>query len=109
MDIYGILKKCDIGVLSSVSEGLPLALLEYGISGLAVVTTNVGQCEMVVNIYGKCVSSDDPDELARAIIYYIKHPDEKQSDADLFKKHIENKFSIRGIIPKLVSYYDHCK
>ena len=39
-----------IGVLSSVSEGFPLALVEYGLAGLPVVSTDVGQCsEMLDN------------------------------------------------------------
>ena len=32
-DVSNILKQCQIGVLSSISEGLPLALLEYGTAG----------------------------------------------------------------------------
>jgi glycosyltransferase involved in cell wall biosynthesis len=48
-DIGAILRNTDIGVLSSGSEGLPLALLEYGIAGLPAVSTNVGQCPEVLN------------------------------------------------------------
>src|SRR5690606_14684968 len=35
-DIIHLLKQADLGVLSSRSEGLPLALLEYGMAGLPV-------------------------------------------------------------------------
>ena len=37
-----------MGVLSSASEGLPLALLEYGRAGLPVVCTDVGNVSEVV-------------------------------------------------------------
>src|SRR5690606_31080161 len=47
-EIIYLLKQADLGVLSSRSEGLPLALLEYGIAGLPVVCTAVGQCREVV-------------------------------------------------------------
>ena len=48
-DTAQILKYCDIGVLSSESEGLPLALLEYAQASLAVVATDVGECASVLN------------------------------------------------------------
>jgi len=47
-----LLASADCGVLTSVSEGLPVALLEYGLAGLPVVVTDVGQCAEVVG-YGK--------------------------------------------------------
>ena len=51
-DVPAILAECDVGVLSSVSEGLPLALLEYGLAGLPGVATAVGQCPEVLD-YGR--------------------------------------------------------
>ena len=36
-------------MLSSASEGLPLALIEYGMAGLPVVATEVGQCSEVLD------------------------------------------------------------
>lgn len=45
----GLLENSEIGVLTSLSEGLPLALLEYGFSGLAVVATNVGQIPNILS------------------------------------------------------------
>ena len=48
LDVSNILSQSTIGVLSSKSEGLPLALLEYGLAKLPVVVTNVGDCNLVV-------------------------------------------------------------
>ena len=45
-----VLEQCDIGVLASSSEGLPMALLEYGRAKLAVVVTDVGYCSEVVKL-----------------------------------------------------------
>ncbi|WP_299060191.1 glycosyltransferase [uncultured Polaribacter sp.] len=47
-DIFNILQQGSLGVLSSKSEGLPIALLEYGLAKLPVVVTNVGDCNKVV-------------------------------------------------------------
>ena len=48
-DTFNILKLSTIGVLASKSEGLPLALLEYGLANLPVVATNVGDCHRVIS------------------------------------------------------------
>lgn len=64
-----LLAEARIGVLSSDSEGLPLALLEYGMAGLAVVCTQVGQCAEVLD-EGRCgilVPPNDPQALATAL------------------------------------------
>lgn len=48
-DVPAILNACDVGVLSSISEGFPLTLLEYGRAGLPVVATSVGQCAEILD------------------------------------------------------------
>jgi len=107
--VNGILEQCDIGVLSSNSEGLPLALLEYGLSKLAVICTDVGQCKSLVVPFGKCVPSKNHEFLAEALIFYIENKDELHKDAMAFQNHIIENYSIKTIIPKLVSYYETCK
>ena len=75
-DVPAILNACDIGVLSSVSEGFPLTLLEYGRAGLPVVSTSVGQCAEILDNgkAGLLVSPRSPKQLANALIQLIKEP-----------------------------------
>ncbi len=47
-DITNILEQVSIGVLTSNSEGLPLALLEYGIQKKGVVVTAVGEIPCII-------------------------------------------------------------
>ena len=47
-DVENILSQSDIAVLTSQSEGLPVALLEYGLFKKAVVVTRVGEIPMIV-------------------------------------------------------------
>lgn len=47
-DVYNVLEQGSIGVLASLYEGFPVTLLEYGLSDLAVVSTNVGYCSEII-------------------------------------------------------------
>ena len=82
-NVENLLKQCDLGILSSISEGLPLALLEYGAVGLPVVCTKVGQCEEVIGKNGKLVLPNDSKTLAEEILYYYKNPDRKKINKDV--------------------------
>jgi len=68
-DIWPYLLAADIGVLASWSEGMPLALLEYGAARLASVTTEVGQCRDVLEhgSAGLLVPPGEPSALADAL------------------------------------------
>lgn len=47
-DIKNIISQSDIAILTSKSEGLPIALIEYGLSKKPVVTTNVGEIPLII-------------------------------------------------------------
>jgi L-malate glycosyltransferase len=51
-DVSDILNNCDIAVLASHHEGLPITILEAMAAGLPVVTSDVGGCKEAV-IHGK--------------------------------------------------------
>ena len=48
-DVNHIIEQASIGVLTSSSEGLPVALLEYGWHQKAVVATNVGEIPLIIS------------------------------------------------------------
>jgi glycosyltransferase involved in cell wall biosynthesis len=72
-DTAGLLAIADCGVLSSVSEGMPVSLLEYGLARLPVVVTDVGQCAEVVGNgkYGRIVPARDPEAMANELFSII--------------------------------------
>ena len=49
-DVPDLLSKADIFVMSSLSEGLPISLIEAQMSGLASVVTDVGGCSEIIDI-----------------------------------------------------------
>ncbi|APG60092.1 glycosyltransferase [Christiangramia salexigens] len=98
--------KSDIGVLSSVSEGLPVALLEYADAGLAVVCTDVGECREVLGTEGILVPSKSPVELAQAISFYLKNDNKRENDSIGLKRRIQNFYAAESIMP---FYLKFCK
>lgn len=107
-DVASILKSCDIGVLSSVVEGLPMALLEYGIAGLAAVATRVGQCAEVLDGggCGMLVSPGSPDQIAAAIIRLLASPEERGRLGTRFRARAERGFTAEATLPQVHQLYE---
>lgn len=107
-DVQAILAACDIGVLSSVSEGLPLALLEYGLAGLAVVSTRVGQCPDVLGNgqYGVLVNTGQPVELAQALVRLLTSREERGRLGERLQRHVASHFSTERVVDKVCMLYE---
>jgi glycosyltransferase involved in cell wall biosynthesis len=104
-DVPQLLAKAKIGVLTSTSEGLPMALLEYGAAKLAVVVTDVGICGEVVGNAGKVVDVNNLDSLVISMQNYMSSSELLQKDAASFQKHIQQHYSEANVLPHLLSYY----
>ena len=67
-DIERVLSAADIVVLTSDNEGTPLSLIQAGMAGLPVVTTNVGSVpEVVLDGSTGIVTGLDVQEIAKAL------------------------------------------
>ncbi|WP_397362236.1 glycosyltransferase [Olleya sp. R77988] len=106
-DTSAILEQCTIGVLSSKSEGLPLALLEYGLVGLPTIATNVGDCNLVISNEdeGQLIASENSNTLKMAILDYIDKPEKTKVLAENFKEKVTNQFSKNSIINIITTIY----
>ena len=105
-DVPRILAGCDIGVLSSRSEGLPISLLEYGAAGLAAVVTDVGQCRAVVGDAGRVVPSGSPGQMADELIRLIQHADQREQRGREFQTAIERHFGAAAVMDRWLEVYD---
>lgn len=107
-DVAAILRECSVGVLSSSSEGLPLALIEYGVAGLAVVATRVGQCEDVLDHgrAGRLVPPSDPESLARELISLLDEPDQQSCLGRALRARVQDHFGEANCMGKIMQVYD---
>lgn len=101
-----VLEQCDIGVLASSSEGLPMALLEYGRAKLAVVVTDVGYCSEVVKDYGTFVTYGDIPAMSGTIQEYLTNTEKKEAYRNLFTAHIKNHYSETHVRDQIISLYN---
>lgn len=104
-DVSRILSTSHFGVLSSESEGLPVALLEYGIASLPVICTNVGDCKKVISSsdLGILIPPSDASALADGMQSMLDHPVEAIEMGERLKEKVESEF---GKICFLKSYLE---
>jgi len=78
-DVERILRAADLIVSSSLTEGLPNALLEGMSSGLVPIATDVGDCRTVMGSTGEVVPHDDPAALGAAVARFARMTPEQRS------------------------------
>ena len=107
-DTFQILKQAQIGVLSSKSEGLPLSLLEYGISKLPVVCTNVGDCSKVITNHknGLLVDSEDVIQLSESLHMLVTKPILAENMGLALAETIHSSYSKNAVLKEVVKIYN---
>ena len=100
-----LMAQADLGVLSSLSEGLPMTLLEYAQAEIPVVVTDVGACAEVVAENGLVVPPQNPEALAQAMHKHIQIPERAKKMATGLKSKVESHYSAQAVAPKLIEFY----
>jgi glycosyltransferase involved in cell wall biosynthesis len=94
-DIPGLLSRADLFVLPSRDEGLGLALLEAGATGLPTIATRVGGNPEVIQdgANGVLVPAEDPAALAEAICWMLANRDRAIEMGERFRQMVIDNFS----------------
>ena len=100
----------DIFVMSSLEEGLGLALMEAMVSGKAVVGTDVGGIKSLIknNVNGLLVKPADSESLAAAIMQLINDPEKAKVYAREATKFIYGNFSLDKMCDGTEGAYLEC-
>ena len=101
--IDDILPKIGLMVLSSISEALPLVILEGYAAGVPCVSTDVGSCRQLIEGFGDAdralgasgavVGIADPEALAEAIIALLSDPERWQAAQQAGIQRVENYYT----------------
>lgn len=80
-DLYDLLQRADVFVLSSVTEGFPRVLYEAMTHRLPIVTTDVGGIPYLLKdgVNARIVKSGDAPALSRAIVDVVRDDEKRQT------------------------------
>jgi glycosyltransferase involved in cell wall biosynthesis len=104
---FVMMKNLDVFVLPSRTEGCPIVVLEAMAMGVPVIATNVGGTPELVtdNDTGLLVRSNDPDQLAKAIVLLLTDRDRAQRMGIEGQKRAFGKFHPQSFIDSVERMY----
>ena len=104
-------------VLTSISEGQPLTILEAGCAGVPTVATDVGACrelleggaadDKALGPGGLITGVGTPSETAAAILRLLRDPALRQSMAAAAAKRTETIYKQSSVIDRYRTIYNH--
>ena len=101
------MKEADIFVLSSKSEGLPVAMLEAMAAGSIVVSTRVGAVPGVIRHRdtGFLVDPEDPAALATLLEEVVRRLHELSHVSDAARQLIEKRYNFENTLSEYMALY----
>jgi len=108
-DVPSLLQAMDVFVLPSLSEGLPLSVLEALALEKPIVATNVGGVPEIMEdgVTGYLVPPRNPDVLSEKIRLLLRHPDIASEMGRAGRKRVEEAFSLKQMIQEYQLVYEH--
>jgi glycosyltransferase involved in cell wall biosynthesis len=108
-DVEEIIRSFSVGVLASFTEGISNSIMEYMVMSKPVIATDCdGSRELVrEGETGFLVPPGDDVALAERIEYLLDHPAEAERMGEAGRKHIEENFSLKGMVDKTVDIYEY--
>ena len=107
-NIRDYLDAMDVFVLSSVTEGLAMTLLEAMAAARPVVATRVGGNPEVVEdgVTGRLVPPSDPTTLAGAIVSVLDQPDLARAMGDAGRARAGHRFGLNAMVREYQAVYE---
>ena len=102
-------------MLSSISEGMPLSVLESFAAGCPVITTDVGCCKELINKVaedddfgpaGYCVPPMHVQAMSDAMAWMCQRPVERRKMGIAGRKRVEKYFLHEDMIRRYLEVYD---
>jgi sugar transferase (PEP-CTERM/EpsH1 system associated) len=107
-DVAELLAECDLFVLSSIAEGMPVTLLEAIAVGLPVIATDVGGVASVVEdgVTGALVPPGDPHVLAETLGIFVVDEALRRRQGEAGRARVTTQFSLGSMVSAYVALYD---
>ena len=107
-NIWNYLNACDIVILPSRVDPLPIVMLEAGFLGKPVIGANVDGIAETIKDHrtGLLFSSGNKNDLENKIIELLSDKELMEKIGHNFKEKIQNGFSSEKIIPRIEEFYN---
>lgn len=100
-----VIQQSEIGILTSISEGLPVSLLEYGYFGLPVVVTAVGEIPTVINgTNGILIPDGDTGSFTEALLQLIADPVKRTEIGTALQKDIKQHYIKESVVRDYLNF-----
>lgn len=101
-------KAFDIFLLPSISESFGYVLLESGLAGIPCIASNTGGIPEIIenNINGILVKTKNPDDITRAIEYYLQNPEIMKTFGEKLFNKVKSEFSIENMMNRTINIYN---
>jgi len=105
-DIPALMRAFDVLLSTSTSEGFPNVIGEAMASGTPCVSTDVGDCRIIIGNTGFTVAQNTADDIAKAVIQAATiAPEELDKIGIAARKRIEDNYSITKILGSYQNLY----
>ena len=110
-DVKNILEQSTIAVLTSQSEGLPVALLEYGRYAKPIVVTNVGEIPLLIqnSVNGFLVETGNKEVFYDSLAKLMNNETLRIDFGKALQNTIENKYSEQTVIDQYLGWLTNNK
>jgi len=107
-NVLDLLKQCEIAVLTSLSEGLPLAILEYGFANLPVVATNVGEVSKVIPSVkeGLIIDPNSLSQFVNSVQKLIEEKNVRRMLGEHLNFFVNKNFSEKSILEEYITWLE---
>lgn len=97
----------DVVVLASLSEGMPMCLLEAMAAARPVVATPVGSIPLLIHPghTGLLAAPGDPGDLAEKILQVLRNPGEAQTMAENARRRVSGRYSPAAMAERYMNVY----
>lgn len=110
-DVKNILEQSSIAILTSQSEGLPVALLEYGWHGKPIVVTDVGEIPLMIQdgVNGFRVETGNVALFYDSLVKLMENETLQNDFGKALQKTIVSKYSEQNVLQQYLSWLEKSK
>jgi len=110
-DVQNILEQSTIAILTSQSEGLPVALLEYGLYEKPIVVTNVGEIPLLIQdgVNGFMVETGKAQLFYDSLVQLMENETLRNDFGKALQQTIDNNYSEKKVIENYSDWLENSR